>query len=77
MLTSDEKALALADRFYSAALGADTAEVALQVAHGQTAESIAAARGIVVGTVRAQIKRLLAKLGVKRQVELVARLSQL
>lgn len=58
-------------------LTAAETEVALQVARGQTPESIASARGVVVGTVRAQIKRLLAKLGVKRQVELVVRLGQL
>jgi len=49
-------------------------EIALQLAQGASTESIAHARDVAVGTVRAQIKSALAKLGVRRQVELVARL---
>jgi DNA-binding CsgD family transcriptional regulator len=52
-------------------------DIALQLCSGKTAETIAAARKVAVGTVRAQIKALLAKAGVKRQLELVARLNQL
>jgi DNA-binding CsgD family transcriptional regulator len=43
----------------------------------KTAEAIATESGVAVGTVRAQIKTILAKVGVRRQVELAARLSQI
>jgi DNA-binding CsgD family transcriptional regulator len=56
-------------------LTAAETSVALQVAQGKSAEAIAQERQVAVGTVRAQIKSLLAKLGVSRQVELVARLA--
>jgi DNA-binding CsgD family transcriptional regulator len=52
-------------------------DIALQLCAGKTPEVIAAARKVAVGTVRAQIKTLLAKAGAKRQIELVARLNQL
>lgn len=52
-------------------------DIALQLCSGKTPEAIAAARKVAVGTVRAQIKALLAKAGAKRQIELVARLNQL
>lgn len=51
--------------------------VALQLAQGRTADSIALERGVKVATVRAQIKTILAKLGLKRQIEFVAQLAQL
>ena len=44
---------------------------------GQSAEFIAAKRGVAVETVRTQIKAIMAKLGVSRQVELVVRLGKL
>jgi DNA-binding CsgD family transcriptional regulator len=50
-------------------------EIALALARGMKAEAIAHARSVSVGTVRVQIKSLLAKAGVNRQVELVARLN--
>jgi DNA-binding CsgD family transcriptional regulator len=43
----------------------------------QSAEFIAAKRGVSVATVRTQIKAIMAKLGVSRQVELVVRLGKL
>ncbi|HEY8555310.1 MAG TPA: helix-turn-helix transcriptional regulator [Burkholderiales bacterium] len=52
-------------------------EVALQLAAGNTAERISADRGVALGTVRAQIKTILHKLGVRRQVELVAAVNRL
>lgn len=52
-------------------------EIALQLAQGKLPEVIAKQRNVSIGTVRAQIKALLAKAGVSRQVELVARLNQL
>ncbi|HEX7046907.1 MAG TPA: helix-turn-helix transcriptional regulator [Gammaproteobacteria bacterium] len=55
---------------------AETA-VALQIACGKTIDVIAAGRGVSAGTVRSQIKAILAKLGVHRQIELVARLNTL
>ena len=51
-------------------------DVALQLARGQSTEAIAQLRKVAAGTVRAQIKSMLAKLGVGRQVELVARLHE-
>jgi DNA-binding CsgD family transcriptional regulator len=51
-------------------------DIALQVARGKSAEAIAQERDVAVGTVRAQIKSVLAKLGVRRQVELVAKLNE-
>lgn len=52
-------------------------DIALQLSAGKTPEAIAENRGVSVGTVRAQIKGLLAKAGLSRQIELVARLSRL
>jgi DNA-binding CsgD family transcriptional regulator len=51
-------------------------DVALLLARGQSTEHIAQQRKVAAGTVRAQIKSMLAKLGVSRQVELVARLNE-
>ena len=47
------------------------------MAQGHTAESIAATRSVAIATVRAQIKSILAKFGLTRQIELVAQLGQL
>jgi DNA-binding CsgD family transcriptional regulator len=52
-------------------------EIALQLSQGKTPEAIAHHRNVGIGTVRAQIKALLAKAGINRQIELVARLSQI
>ena len=51
-------------------------DIALLLARGQSTEAIAQQRKVTAGTVRAQIKSMLAKLGVSRQVELVARLNE-
>jgi DNA-binding CsgD family transcriptional regulator len=51
-------------------------DIALLLARGQSTELIAQSRKVAAGTVRAQIKSMLAKLGVSRQVELVARLNE-
>jgi DNA-binding CsgD family transcriptional regulator len=51
-------------------------DIAFQLARGQSTEAIAQQRKVAIGTVRAQIKSMLAKLGVGRQVELVARLNE-
>ncbi len=63
----------------AAVYGLTTAEteIAQQLAAGQSAQAIASGRGVAVGTVRTQIKTILAKLGVRRQTELAARLHQL
>ena len=53
------------------------AEIALQLADGKPPDVIATGRGVAVGTVRAQTKTILAKIGVRRQLELAARLNQL
>lgn len=50
-------------------------DIALQLAQGKTTEAIAHERAVAIGTVRSQIKSILAKLGVTRQVELVAKLN--
>jgi len=51
-------------------------DVALQLAQGKSAETLAQERKVAVGTVRVQIKSVFAKLGVGRQAELVAKLSE-
>lgn len=62
-----------------AAYGLSAAEshIALQLAEGKTLQAIAINRGVAVGTVRAQVKAIFAKIGVNRQIELVARVSLL
>jgi DNA-binding CsgD family transcriptional regulator len=52
-------------------------DVAMRLLQGAAAEAIAAAREVAVATIRAQIKSILAKFGVTRQIELVARIAQL
>jgi DNA-binding CsgD family transcriptional regulator len=52
-------------------------DVALRLAEGKTAEVIAKARAVEIGTVRAQIKTILSKVGLNRQAELAARLNHL
>ncbi|HEY6642513.1 helix-turn-helix transcriptional regulator [Povalibacter sp.] len=59
------------------ALTAAETDIAMQLTKGRTAEAIAASRNVATGTVRAQIKAVLAKIGVSRQIELVARLGEL
>jgi DNA-binding CsgD family transcriptional regulator len=53
------------------------ADIALRLGAGESPDEIAADRRVAVGTVRTQIKTLLAKLGVKRQAGLVALLGRL
>ena len=52
-------------------------EIAQNLAEGRTAELIARSRGVSMATVRTQIKAILSKVGVSRQVELTARLNEL
>jgi DNA-binding CsgD family transcriptional regulator len=59
------------------ALTSAETEIAQNLAEGQSAELIAENRRVAVGTVRAQIKTIMTKMGVSRQVEVVVRLSQL
>jgi len=58
-------------------LTAAETDIAQQLAAGQSAAIIAERRGVAVGTVRAQIKNILTKLGLRRQTELAVRLNQL
>lgn len=58
------------------ALTAAEADIAIRVAEGHSTEEIAAARGVAVGTVRSQIKAIMAKLGVRRQAELAVRVNR-
>lgn len=51
--------------------------IALKLTAGKDIDSIAAERACTVGTVRQQVKGILTKTGVSRQLELVALLSQL
>jgi DNA-binding CsgD family transcriptional regulator len=62
-----------------AAFGMTAAEAAVsaQVVCGQALDDIAQQRGATIGTVRAQVKAAMAKLGVSRQAELVGKLAQL
>jgi DNA-binding CsgD family transcriptional regulator len=59
------------------ALTAAEANIAEQLAAGRMPQVIAKHRGVAVGTVRAQIKTIMAKVGVRRQIELSARLRQI
>jgi DNA-binding CsgD family transcriptional regulator len=59
------------------ALTSTETQIAEYLVEGQSAESIAVKRGVAVQTVRTQIKAIMAKLGVSRQVELVVRLGEL
>lgn len=72
---SDDRRAAILQTVYGTT-SAET-DIALQLSAGRTPEAIAEKRGVSVGTVRAQIKALLAKAGVSRQVELLARLTQI
>ncbi len=72
---SDQRKAAILQTAYG--MTSAESDIALQLCSGKTPEAIAAARNVAIGTVRAQIKTLLAKAGAKRQIELVARLNQL
>jgi DNA-binding CsgD family transcriptional regulator len=74
-MTSDRRRVNLL--YENFGMTAAEVEIALALLKGQKADAIARARGVSVGTVRIQIKSLLAKAGVKRQIELVARLAGL
>lgn len=52
-------------------------DIAQLLTEGVSPQEIARKRGVSVGTVRVQIKTILVKVGVRRQVELTARLNQL
>lgn len=52
-------------------------EIALRLAEGRSIDMIAAERRCTVGTVRHQVKGILAKLGVSKQLELAALVAQL
>lgn len=58
-------------------LSAAETDIAVQLSKGRNAAAIAASRRVAIGTVRTQIKSILAKLGVRSQIELVATLNQL
>ena len=53
------------------------ADVALRLLDAQCRDSIAAARGVSIATVRAQIKAIFAKIGVNREAELISQLAPL
>ena len=53
------------------------ARVAVELSHGKTAEEVAAERAVALGTVRTQIKSLLAKTGVHRQGDLMRLIGSL
>jgi DNA-binding CsgD family transcriptional regulator len=69
----DARRVAILEAAYG--LSAAESHIALQLAEGKTAEAIAINRRVAVGTVRAQIKAIFSKMGVNRQIELVARVS--
>ncbi len=52
-------------------------QVAQYLADGRSAEFIAGRRSVAIGTIRVQIKSVMAKVGVTRQVQLVARLGEI
>lgn len=59
------------------ALTSAETDVALEIASGTTVDHIAVERGVSVGTVRSQVKAVLAKLGVHRQIQIAARVNAL
>jgi DNA-binding NarL/FixJ family response regulator len=59
------------------ALTSAEVQITEYLAEGDSAEFIAARRDVSVATVRTQIKAIMAKLGVSRQIELVVRLGKL
>ncbi len=72
---ADERKAAILRAAY--ALTVAETDVALQIARGKTLDVIARDRGVSPATVRFQLKAVLAKLGVHRQIELVARINTL
>jgi len=52
-------------------------EVAMMLAEGRTRSAIAEHRGVSVDTIKFQLKAIFAKLGVKRETELVAKMGRL
>ncbi|MGH8142864.1 MAG: helix-turn-helix transcriptional regulator [Steroidobacteraceae bacterium] len=73
--TTNEQTAAILQTIY--ALTVAESDIATHLAAGRTAEFIAENRGVTVGTVRAQTKAIMAKVGVNRQAELASRLSRL
>jgi DNA-binding CsgD family transcriptional regulator len=71
----DARKVAILEAVYG--LTSAECDIGLLIAQGRTPEAIALNRGVAVGTVRAQIKTTLAKMGVSRQIELVLLLGQL
>jgi DNA-binding CsgD family transcriptional regulator len=71
----DARKVSILDTVYG--LTSAESDIGLLIARGKTPEAIAMNRGVAVGTVRAQIKTTLAKLGVSRQIDLVLLLGQL
>jgi DNA-binding CsgD family transcriptional regulator len=65
----DARKVAILDAVYG--LTSAECDVGLLIAQGKTPEAIALNRGVTVGTVRAQIKTILAKMDVSRQIDLV------
>jgi DNA-binding CsgD family transcriptional regulator len=73
--SSDQRRATVLQSAYG--LTAAEVEVALQLLTGHNPDTIASQRGVAVGTVRAQIKSILAKVGVGRQIELLVRLAEI
>jgi DNA-binding CsgD family transcriptional regulator len=72
---ADQRRAALLQTVYGMT-GAET-QIALQLFAGKPIATIAAARGVSLETVRTQVKAIMAKTGVRRQAEFVARLGQM
>ena len=75
IMTNVAKRAAILQATY--ALTSAEMQITEYLAEGQCAELIAAKRGVALETVRTQIKAIMTKLGVSRQVELVVRLGEL
>jgi DNA-binding CsgD family transcriptional regulator len=71
----DARKVAILEAVYG--LTSAECDIGLLIAQGKTPEAIALNRSVAVGTVRAQIKTTLAKMGVSRQIDLVRLLGQL
>jgi DNA-binding CsgD family transcriptional regulator len=80
LIFHDPKAMPQADPFILAEafdLTPAEARVAVQLANGKTAEEVSLDRAVAIGTVRTQIKSLLAKTGVHRQGDLMRLIGSL
>jgi DNA-binding CsgD family transcriptional regulator/PAS domain-containing protein len=72
---ADQRRTAILQTVYG--MTATETQIALQIFAGKSIAAIATARGVSIETERTQVKAVMTKAGVRRQVEFVARLGQM